>query len=227
MTEASLARELDRRTAIVFGTAFVCLWGARFAHRWAPDGGPLYQMCWWAGIQIFFYLVVPLAALPLVRARPRDMGWRFRGTAHQWTKYAGLFVVAAPVVAVVSTTSEFQSRYPLFDVYPGGTDIWGGVVVWWVFYVVQFVAVENFFRGFLVQGLAPRFGTLSILVATLPYLMIHFTKPPLEATASVVGGIVMGTLALRTRSIVWGIALHVSIALLMDVLALGHKGYVW
>ncbi|MEY3034339.1 MAG: hypothetical protein RLZ86_961, partial [Actinomycetota bacterium] len=68
---------------------------------------------------------------------------------------------------------------------------------------------------------------LSILVATIPYLMIHFVKPPAEALASIVGGIVMGTLAYRTKSVWWGVGLHVAVAALMDVMSLGHKGFVW
>lgn len=227
MTRTIASTDVDRRTAVVLGTAFVSLWGAHFVHDWVPVGRPLWSMCWWAVIQVVFYLVVPMAALPLAGVRPRDVGWRFRGSSTQWTKYAGLFVVAAPFVILASATEEFQRRYPLFDVLPGRSDVWTGVLVWWVFYIAQFVAVENFFRGFLVQGLAPRLGSLAIVVATVPYLMIHFSKPPLEAAASVVGGLVMGTLALRTRSIVWGVGLHVAIALLMDVMALGHKGYVW
>ena len=57
--------------------------------------------------------------------------------------------------------------------------------------------------------------------------MIHFTKPPAEALAAIVGGIVMGALAYRTKSVWWGIALHVSVAALMDFLSLGHKGFIW
>jgi membrane protease YdiL (CAAX protease family) len=57
--------------------------------------------------------------------------------------------------------------------------------------------------------------------------MIHFTKPPAEALAAIVGGIVMGVLAYRTKSVWWGIALHVSVAALMDFLSLGHKGFIW
>ena len=78
-----------------------------------------------------------------------------------------------------------------------------------------------------VLGLAKRFGQMTILIATIPYLMIHFTKPPVEALAAIVGGIVMGFLAYRTKSVWWGVALHVSVAALMDFLSLGHKGFIW
>jgi membrane protease YdiL (CAAX protease family) len=57
--------------------------------------------------------------------------------------------------------------------------------------------------------------------------MIHFTKPPVEALAAIVGGIVMGFLAYRTKSVWWGVALHVAVAALMDFLSLGHKGFIW
>jgi membrane protease YdiL (CAAX protease family) len=57
--------------------------------------------------------------------------------------------------------------------------------------------------------------------------MIHFVKPPAEALASVIGGVVLGYLALRTGSIVWGIALHIAVAASMDIAALAHKGFLW
>jgi membrane protease YdiL (CAAX protease family) len=60
----------------------------------------------------------------------------------------------------------------------------------------------------------------------VPYNMLHFGKPMPEALAAIVGGIVLGTLSLKTRSIWWGAALHISIALTMDVCALVHMGRV-
>ena len=92
---------------------------------------------------------------------------------------------------------------------------------------MQFAALEFFFRGFLVHGLVPRFGYLAVVVMVVPYNMLHFGKPMPEALAAIVGGLVLGTLALRTRSIWWGAALHIAVAATMDVLALGHIGRIW
>lgn len=230
MTEAGStgAVDIDRRTIVILGTALLCLWGARFGDRWRPDDWePLAAMCFWSATQIVFYLVVPMTVLAAVGVRPGDIGWRVRGTSSQWTKYAALFAIAVPFVVAASYSGEFQERYPLLDVVPGQTGVWGDLAVWWAFYAVQFVAVETFFRGVLVIGLAPRLGRLAIPLATVPYLMIHFVKPPAEALASIVGGVVMGTLALRTRSVWWGVALHVAVAATMDVMSLGQKGFVW
>ena len=100
-------------------------------------------------------------------------------------------------------------------------------MIWWAFYAGQFVAIESFFRGFLVLGLAPVFASNSVLLAMLPYLAIHFSKPPLEAVASIVGALVMGILALRSKSIWLGVFVHIVVAATMDVSSLMQKGVQW
>lgn len=219
---------LDRRAVVLVGGALACLWAARFGQNWgSSDWTRLTEMSWWALTQIAFYLVVPMLIVVSLRLRPSDIGWRIRGTARHAGIYAVLFVVAAPFVIVASGTAEFQERYPLYEIVPGQAGVWGDLAIWWPLYVAQFVAIETFFRGYLVIGLAPYVGRLSILLATIPYLMIHFVKPPLEALASIIGGLVMGALAYRTRSVWWGVGLHVAVAALMDVMSLGHKGFIW
>ena len=228
MTEAKYGDDLDRRSIVIFVTALLSLWFAHFGIRYTPDDTTrLVELCWWSGTQIGSYLVVPLIVMTFIGLKPIDIGGKFRGTSSHWKYYATLFVIAIPFVAIASTTAEFQERYPLLEIFRGQENVWSDLRVWWIFYVLQFVAVETFFRGFLVLGLAKRFGQASIFIATIPYLMIHFVKPPAEALAAIIGGIVMGTLAYRTKSVWWGIALHVSVAALMDFLSLGHKGFIW
>ena len=228
MTGTKVSDDLDRRSVVIFVAALISLWFGRFGIRYIPDTTTrLAEICWWAGTQIVSYLIVPMIVVRFIGMKPIDIGWKFRGTSGHWKYYAILLAIAVPFVVVASTTAEFQERYPLFEVFRGQEGAWSDLRIWWIFYVLQFVAVETFFRGFLVLGLAKRFGQASIFIATIPYLMIHFSKPPVEALAAIVGGIVMGYLAYRTKSVWWGIALHVSVAALMDFLSLGHKGFIW
>jgi membrane protease YdiL (CAAX protease family) len=228
VTNTKLGDDLDRRTIVIFVAALLSLWFGRFGIRYIPDTSTrLAELCWWSGTQIVSYLIVPLIVVWLVGWKPSDIGWKLRGTSRHWKYYVTLLAIAIPFVVIASTTGEFQERYPLLEIGRGQTDAWADLRIWWIFYVLQFVAVETFFRGFLVLGLAKRFGQMSILIATIPYLMIHFTKPPVEALAAIVGGIVMGFLAYRTKSVWWGVALHVAVAALMDFLSLGHKGFIW
>jgi membrane protease YdiL (CAAX protease family) len=59
----------------------------------------------------------------------------------------------------------------------------------------------------------------------VPYCMIHFTKPLPECCASIVAGLALGFMSLKTRSIWLGAALHISVALSMDFTSLWRQGY--
>jgi len=58
----------------------------------------------------------------------------------------------------------------------------------------------------------------------IPYVMIHFGKPAAETIGSIIAGIALGTLSLRTRSIFGGVIVHITIAYGMDIMALIQKG---
>jgi membrane protease YdiL (CAAX protease family) len=87
-------------------------------------------------------------------------------------------------------------------------------------YFAQFFALEIFFRGFWLAGLRNTLGSGAIFAMCVPYCMIHYGKPYLEAAGAVVAGIALGSLSMRTKSIYSGFFVHVTVALSMDLLAL-------
>jgi uncharacterized protein len=185
------------------------------------------QLVFWAVVVISCYVIPATLAIRFVlHERVRDYGLRVRGISPHFVSYAALFAIAAPLIVAASFTASFQDRYPFF--HPAaGHSLWPYLYIWWALYWLQFCALEFFFRGFLLYGLAPRLGWAAIFAMVLPYNMLHYGKPMPEALAAIVGGIVLGSLALKTRSIWWGAALHISIALTMDVCALTHAGRVF
>ena len=52
------------------------------------------------------------------------------------------------------------------------------------------------------------FGAGAIWSMVVPYCMIHYGKPYLEACAAIIAGVVLGSLAMRTRSIYAGFLVH-------------------
>ena len=96
------------------------------------------------------------------------------------------------------------------------------LVAWELLYAAQFLALEFFFRGFMLAGLRRSVGVHAIWIMVVPYTMIHFGKPLPETLGAIFAGLILGTLALRTKSIWSGVLIHVSVALNMDLLALGH-----
>jgi membrane protease YdiL (CAAX protease family) len=59
------------------------------------------------------------------------------------------------------------------------------------------------------------------------YITIHFGKPLGETISSFFGGLLLGVIAYRTKSIYGGIIVHLGIAYLMELFAfLGRSGYL-
>ncbi len=179
------------------------------------------SLCYWASWRIFGFLVIPAVAIAChPRLRKMPMGLSFKGMSkHLWV-YGVLFVPVLVAVVIVSFDSEFQEYYPfyryahrsLFD-----------FLVWEAFYMAQFLSLEFFFRGFMIQPLKRIMGSSAIFAMMIPYVMIHIGKPMVECFAAIIAGIVLGTLALRTRSIWSGFLIHMSVALSMDLLAIWQK----
>ncbi len=223
-----LTRE-DRDAAVVCLTVALALTAAEY---WARRDGTglihadtqLGQLNVWAAVTIAAYVVPPVVVSRYVLRRPlRDIGLRVAGIGRHAPMYGVLFAVALPAVVAASFADSFQEKYPFYDL-AAGESFWPNLWTWWILYWLQFVALEFFFRGFVVHGLAPRLGALSVFVMVIPYNMIHYGKPMPEALAAIVGGVVLGFLSLRTGSILWGAALHIAVAITMDLSALWHAG---
>jgi membrane protease YdiL (CAAX protease family) len=192
-----------------------------------PDGlvnpvvyDELYVRIWWGVTRIGGYLA-PLAVWPLFFRRDRlaDFGLRTGGfLAHAWI-YALCVAVMVPVLQIVSRQPDFADYYPMYKL--AGRS-WVDFAVWELVYIGQFFALEIFFRGFWLRAMRA-FGAGAIWSMVVPYCMIHYGKPYLEACAAVVAGVVLGSLAMRTRSIYAGFLVHGTVAILMDVLALYRR----
>ena len=87
---------------------------------------------------------------------------------------------------------------------------------------------EFFFRGFLLFGLQKsRLGSWgAVIVQALLFALLHWSsdpnasKPLAEVASALPGGIILGILALRTRSFVYGFLAHWAISLTLDVIFL-------
>jgi membrane protease YdiL (CAAX protease family) len=177
----------------------------------------LWGYTWWAAWRVGGYFVMPALLVKLSGHRLGDQGLRLRGlTEHIWI-YALAYAVVLACVIAVSFTDEFSRYYPF---YKHASRSWLDLLLWELLYAAQFFALEFFFRGWWLAQLKPAMGSHAIFAMVVPYCMIHFGKPWLEALAAIVAGIVLGTLAMKTRSIWNGFFIHVSVAVSMDVAAL-------
>lgn len=193
-------------------------------HPWiqASKYDELWGFAWWAGTRVFGY-VFPFIVWKTVfypKDSLLDLGLRTRGFLdHAWI-YGLFLMVVVPAMLVVSQSPDFGSYYPFYKM---STRSWFDFLVWEAMYFAQFFALEMFFRGFWLGVLRKSFGSGAIFVMAVPYCMIHYGKPYLEACGAIVAGIALGSLSMKTKSIYSGFLVHVTVAVMMDWLSLRHR----
>jgi hypothetical protein len=135
--------------------------------------------------------------------------------------YLLILVCMAPLIALAATQHDFQLAYPKLRniAFLNGYahPIWPWRLLYEFSYGLDFVSVEVFFRGFLVIGLLRWAGPSAILPMTAFYCTIHFGKPLGECISSFAGGLALGVIAWRTKSIIGGLMVHLGIAWLMEI----------
>ena len=131
--------------------------------------------------------------------------------------YGLLLLGMIPLIWMASMNEAFINYYPraLKIIDAGGN--WFDVVLYELFYGLDFVSIELFFRGFMVIGFVRYLGIKAILPMALMYMSIHYGKPLGEAVSSFFGGSLLGVLCFYSRSIVGGIIVHIGIAWGMEL----------
>jgi membrane protease YdiL (CAAX protease family) len=184
---------------------------------------------WWFGSSVALYLVLPLALAAATRGRFHRRYGLGLGDWRAGLTLSGLFLaVMLPLTVWASTLDAFRGMYPLagngaFTLNLGGGRTEPSVALFLAYelgYFTYFVAWEFLFRGWMLNGLLPYWGRgAAILAQMVPFAIMHLGKAELEALGSIVAGLALGVLSLRTRSFWYGALIHGVIAVLMDVLS--------
>ncbi|RAL21658.1 CPBP family intramembrane metalloprotease [Lujinxingia litoralis] len=180
--------------------------------------GRLARLTYWSATTFIGYFVVPALFVKLIMRRNlSDFGMKLSGAMKHWKIYVGLYLVVLPFVIAVAFHPSFQRTYPF---YQAADRSLLDFFAWQLVYAAQFFALEFFYRGFLIHGLKNRLGIYALFVSAIPYCMIHFGKPLPETVGAILAGVALGGLSLYTRSIWMGVAIHVSVAMTMDITSL-------
>jgi membrane protease YdiL (CAAX protease family) len=182
----------------------------------------LYGYAWWAFARVVGYVFIPLPLWKLLFPRDSllDMGFRLKGVLRHWWIYGACLGLVLLVMLAVARQPDFGTYYPFYKL---ASRSWFDLLVWEALYFAQFLALEVFFRGWMLGAWRKTLGSGAIFAMTLPYCMIHYGKPYLEANGAILAGIFLGSLSMKTKSIYAGFLVHITVALLMDLLALYNR----
>jgi membrane protease YdiL (CAAX protease family) len=109
----------------------------------------------------------------------------------------------------------------LGDTYPLWKDASLSLSLFLFYETTHFIylfACEFLFRGFFLFSLKTEIGdAAAVCMQMVPFVILHAGKPEIEAYGTIVGGLILGIMAVRGRSM-WPCAiLHFLIALTIDI----------
>lgn len=161
--------------------------------------------------RLVLYAAIPLLVVVLVfRDRPSRYGVRIG----DWR--AGAALAGAGCLVMTPIVVWFAGQADVVGYYAPSAASLPDVAVT---NAVDLFSAEFLFRGFLMFALIRAIGPIGVLVATLPFVFSHLTKPELELLSTLGGGMLYGWLAWRTGSILWGAGAHTFILTLVVLLA--------
>lgn len=179
---------------------------------------PILFYVWWAFVLFVGYVVIPVLVIKYVlRDSIRNYGMGIYGLMPQLKWYLILTAILLVGSTLLSFNRHFSNYYPFYRMAHRS---WVDLFLWEFIYLSQFVFLEFFFRGFLLHGCKRAFGSNAVFVMCVPYVMIHITKPWIEAVWSMFFGLFIGVLVLRSRSIWGAVMVHWAVALNMDLMAI-------
>mgnify|MGYP006270315969 CR=1 FL=1 len=217
-------RASDRRVLAMFlllcdAVMVTVTWLPRQRPQAAPE---LLQLTWWAAWAIALYVIPAVLYARWQRQSVRSYGLRLGTFRHEFW----IFALIVPAIAIGAWFAcgqpRFQETYPFFRGWPDGGAPFTDMLTFWVMYAATFVALEFFFRGFMTSAGFRLIGWWAVPVMAAPYCLLHLDKPLPEMVTSLFGGLLLGVVALRTRSILAGVLAHVTLAIGTDVAVLGH-----
>ncbi len=159
--------------------------------------------------QIVYFIVIPfLAIYILLKDNPLNYGFGL-GDFSTWLYYVIITVVfCLPFLILAPKLSQVNSYYGKGFSYKNFFRITVPVLLAW----------EYMLRGFLLFGLKERFGQMSIVIQTIPFVLLHLGKPEIETLSCIITGLWFGWIAYRGNSFWPAFIVHVFINFTVNIL---------
>jgi len=159
-------------------------------------------------------LVPLLVVMVLFREPLSAYGIQLGDTRFGWRAVA----IVAPVMILSAypsaSMSDFRAEYPI---NPMAGESAVRFLEHAFFYLFFYLGWEFCFRGFVQFGLRESMGDWNaILVQTALSCVLHIGKPPGEIYSSILGALVWGVVAFRSRSLLYPLLTHWILGLSLD-----------
>jgi uncharacterized protein len=128
-------------------------------------------------------------------------------------------IIVLVILMIAWFVSPLRSFYYTYPYLQEARDSWQIFLAYEFLLAIYIFSWEFFWRGFMLFGFEPKFGYYSIFIQMVPFVILHNGKPALETFSAIVGGILLGMLALKTRSFIYGVVVHFCLIFSVDLLS--------
>lgn len=186
-------------------------------------------LCLWAPLMAIFFML---------RQEPAQFGFQ-RGDSRLGVRWALiLWIVMVFIAAGASSRPDFKNYYlnnnmtvsfwglgPVFD----GSIVHAKTLLYYELCMGYYMFCwEFFFRGFLLFGIQrTKLGSIgAVILQTIPFVLLHWSwnagasKPGPEVLGSAIAAPILGILAIRTKSFIYGFIAHWAVSLTFDLFIL-------
>lgn len=131
-------------------------------------------------------------------------------------------IVSIPILFFAAKSLAIQLTYPWVGEWAG--ESLTQLLYWVLLYALYYASYEFFYRSFILKAGERFFSSQKTMFLQVAFsVMIHVGKPLPETIAAIPAGFFFGWLALRSKSILYPILLHLVIGVSTDVFSLYHQ----
>lgn len=175
----------------------------------------LYEFLYWFLSDTFTLLILPLLIIKFVLNEKISSYGLKTGDFKTGIKFLIIFSIPVVVITfILSGLPEFAQAYPFLKAAKYDLKTF---ILFEISALVYMFAWEFIWRGFMLFGLEEKFGINAILIQMLPFVILHNGKPFIETISAILGAMILGYIAFRTRSFYYGAAIHFIMFFSMDL----------
>lgn len=171
-----------------------------------------YEFYYWFVADFVLLFIIPLSLIIFFfKENLKEYGLK-SGDYKTGSKYSAYsIIVIVPLIWLATST---------FDSYPTILKFVKGYPVYVYFFGLFFymIAWEFFWRGYMLFGLFKKFGYYALFIQMIPFVILHNGKPFIETFGAIAGGLILGMIALRTKSILYPVIIHFFIIVFTETL---------
>lgn len=180
---------------------------------WNGDAGYTAEAYTFLSAFVLFALVPGVVIRFLFKERMRDYGWQIGDWRFGWKAVA----VMAPIMVLSTIPSasmpDFIAEYPIDKGAGTSGLIFARHAMMYLFF---YIGWETLFRGFMQFGLRSLGDWNAILIQTALSCIAHIGKPSGEIYSSILGALVWGVVAFRSKSLLYVLVVHWLLGVSLD-----------